>query len=122
MIIVWVLKKKLPKGMRFKLYGRGVGSARKNGNYGSIPIRYCKRVAIYIYFYDDYRDRTDKLYGENWKLKNEVEKLEEENSTDFDRLVQKNERIEWLEEKLREYELKEYEGKMVGTEKLFKGD
>lgn len=76
--LVWLLKKRLPKNMRFKLYGRGKGSARDNRNYGAVHIRYCKRVAIYVYFYDrqleDYRDD----YKKNWELAQRVKDLETE--------------------------------------------
>jgi hypothetical protein len=79
-MIVWLLKKRLPKGLRFKLYGRGKGSARTNHNYGAVHIRYCKRIAIYVYFYDKAVDDSREMWGRRFNLQREVERLTRENA------------------------------------------
>jgi len=43
-LIKWALVK---KGLKVVLYGRGKGSGQQN--FGAKPIRYCKKVAVYVY-------------------------------------------------------------------------
>jgi hypothetical protein len=49
-LLVWLMKGRLKSGVKFKLYGRGKGSAQIN--FGARPLKYCSRAVIYVYFYD----------------------------------------------------------------------
>jgi hypothetical protein len=78
-LIVWALKNRLPKGVKLHLYGRGKCSAKGRYNYGSYPLRFYPRCAVYIYFMDKnissaYESRS-KAWNENFELKKELKLL-----------------------------------------------
>lgn len=77
-LLVWFLSRNKPKDVRFKLYGRGKGSGVGRYNYGSHPVRFCPKVAVYVYFVDGYRKQENTARDENWRLRNRVATLEKE--------------------------------------------
>ena len=78
-VIVWGLSKAKAKDMRFKLYGRGKGSSQRN--YGALPVKYCPRVAVYVYFFDksleSMRDSLHRQYNRTDELARQLEDRQE---------------------------------------------
>lgn len=61
-LIKRLVAKGLPKGVKIVLYGRGKGSSAVN--FGAKPLRYCSRAVIYVYFYDQEREKYSKDLSE----------------------------------------------------------
>lgn len=60
LLLAWFLRKRLPEEVKIKLYGRGKGAFHKKINFGAWPIRFCPRVALYVYFIDGLKEKQQK--------------------------------------------------------------
>lgn len=76
-IVKWAIDTKKPKGVLIKLYGRGKGSNKGQRNYGALPLKFCKRAVIYVYFVDEgiksQREWSDKQYKKIVDLEYQLE-------------------------------------------------